>query len=218
MSRRVFLKNGAFAFVSLGFAPSFLARTALRGRRLRPAEAAHRDLPARRRRRPQHRRPVRRGRVLPGAAEHRDRASGGGAEAGAIDLDGFFGFHPRLQPLKPLWDARQLADRARVRIARQHALAFRRAGLHGERHAGRQEHARRMAEPLPAGAARAASEAATPFRAVALTSQLPRMLQGTAPALAMSQLAQFGIRGGQASDDGRRVVRSGVRRGAPIRC
>src|SRR6267142_2165402 len=28
-SRRVFLKNGAFAFVSLGFAPSFLARTAL---------------------------------------------------------------------------------------------------------------------------------------------------------------------------------------------
>jgi hypothetical protein len=28
-SRRVFLKNGAFAFVSLGFAPGFLARTAL---------------------------------------------------------------------------------------------------------------------------------------------------------------------------------------------
>jgi uncharacterized protein (DUF1501 family) len=27
-SRRVFLKNGAFALVSLGFAPSFLARTA----------------------------------------------------------------------------------------------------------------------------------------------------------------------------------------------
>ena len=29
VSRRVFLKNGAFAFVSLGFAPSFLSRTAL---------------------------------------------------------------------------------------------------------------------------------------------------------------------------------------------
>ena len=29
-SRRVFLKNGAFAFVSLGFAPSFLARSAER--------------------------------------------------------------------------------------------------------------------------------------------------------------------------------------------
>ena len=63
--------------------------------------------------------------------------------------------------------------------------------------AGREEHARRLAEPLPAGAQRA--EDATPFRAVALTPQLPRMLQGTAPALAMSQLAQFGIRGGQAA-------------------
>ena len=30
LSRRVFLKNGAFALVSLGFAPSFLARTASR--------------------------------------------------------------------------------------------------------------------------------------------------------------------------------------------
>ena len=29
LSRRVFLKNGAFAFVSLGFAPSFMARTAV---------------------------------------------------------------------------------------------------------------------------------------------------------------------------------------------
>ena len=28
ISRRVFLKDGAFAMVSLGFAPSFLARTA----------------------------------------------------------------------------------------------------------------------------------------------------------------------------------------------
>ena len=31
-------------------------------------------------------------------------------------------------------------------------------------------------------------EAATPFRAVALTRQMPRMLQGRAPALAMSQI------------------------------
>ncbi len=33
----------------------------------------------------------------------------GGGDGAAIDLDGFFGFNPRLQPLKPLWDARQLA-------------------------------------------------------------------------------------------------------------
>ena len=46
------------------------------------------------------------------------------------------------------------------------------------------------------------SEGATPFRAVALTPQLPRMLQGTAPALAVSQIGQFGIRGGQTADVG----------------
>ena len=37
---------------------------------------------------------------------------------------------------------------------------------------------------------------ATPFRAVALAPQLPRALQGTEPALAMSQIGQFGIRAG----------------------
>jgi uncharacterized protein (DUF1501 family) len=37
---------------------------------------------------------------------------------------------------------------------------------------------------------------ATPFRAVALASQLPRSLQGLEPALAISQIGQFGIRGG----------------------
>ena len=41
---------------------------------------------------------------------------------------------------------------------------------------------------------------ATPFRAVALTAQLPRTLQGTAPALAVNQVGMFGIRGGQASE------------------
>ena len=38
----------------------------------------------------------------------------------------------------------------------------------------------------------------TPFRAVALTSQLPRTLQGAAPALAMQRIEQFGLRGGGA--------------------
>ena len=44
------------------------------------------------------------------------------------------------------------------------------------------------------------------------------MLQGTAPALAMNQLGQFGIRGGQASDDGRRVVRERSTPRRPIGC
>jgi uncharacterized protein (DUF1501 family) len=41
---------------------------------------------------------------------------------------------------------------------------------------------------------------ATPFRAVALAANLPRTLQGVEPALAIGQIGQFGIRGGQATD------------------
>jgi uncharacterized protein (DUF1501 family) len=40
-------------------------------------------------------------------------------------------------------------------------------------------------------------QAATPFRAVALAPQLPRSLQGLAPALAIGQIERFGIRAGQ---------------------
>src|SRR5205814_7917585 len=108
ISRRVFLKDGAFAFVALGFAPSFLARTAYaqgpstRGKRLIAIfqRGAVDGLNM----------------VVPfGESEYyRARPSlaiarpGSGEEA-AIDLDGFFGLNPRLKPLQPLWDAGQLA-------------------------------------------------------------------------------------------------------------
>ena len=73
LTRRVFLHNGALALVSLGFAPSFLARTV--ERRRHPEEGARRDLPARRRRRPEHGRALRRAGVLRRPAGHRDRAA-----------------------------------------------------------------------------------------------------------------------------------------------
>ena len=43
-------------------------------------------------------------------------------------------------------------------------------------------------------------QAATPFRAVALAAQLPRSLQGGAPALAIGQIDRFGIRAGQSTE------------------
>ena len=168
-SRRVFLKSGAMAMLSLGFAPSFLARAAAAARTR--AQAAHRDLPARRRRRPEHGRAVRRGRVLPAAAVHRDPAPGR-ATCGAIDLDGFFGLHPRMAPLKPLWDNQLAGDRPCLRLARQHALALRRAGLHGDGHAGREEHARRLAESVPAGVAAGRPQSAARRRADAADAAL----------------------------------------------
>ncbi|HUK32846.1 MAG TPA: hypothetical protein VLV86_02985, partial [Vicinamibacterales bacterium] len=107
-SRRFFLKNGAFALVSMGFAPSFLARTAY----AQGANGRAKQLIA----------IFQRGAVdglsvvVPfGDTEYyRARPSigiarpGSSAEA-AVDLDGFFGFNPRLSPLKPFWDQHALA-------------------------------------------------------------------------------------------------------------
>jgi uncharacterized protein (DUF1501 family) len=196
-SRRVFLKSGAFAFVSLGFAPSFLARTAFAaGKSGRP-----RQLIA----------IFQRGAVdglsvivpfgepeyykaRPSIAIPRPNSG----EHAAVDLDGFFGFNPRLQPLKPLWDSRQLAivhacgspDSTRSHFDAQDYMESGTPGVKSTADGWLNRYLQ----------ARHDEAAATPFRAVALTAQLPRMLQGTAPALAMNQISQFGIRAGGASD------------------
>ena len=138
ISRRVFLKNGGFALVSLGFAPSFLVahRVCRGGRRPKQLIAIFQRgavdglnviVPLRR-----SARTTERGRASPFRGRTR--------QDGAIDLDGFFGFNPRLAAAQAALDSAQLGDRARVRIARRDALALRRAGLHGERHARREEH------------------------------------------------------------------------------
>ena len=196
VSRRVFLKDGAFAFVSLGFAPSFLARTAFAA----GASGRPKQLIA----------IFQRGAVdglnvvVPFGEPDYYRARPsiaigrpGAAENGAIDLDGFFGLHPRLLPLKPLWDARQLAivhacgspDSTRSHFDAQDYMETATPGVKSTADGWLNRYLQ----------VRKAEES-TPFRAVALTSQLPRMLQGTAPALAMNQLAQFGIRGGQGGE------------------
>lgn len=194
ISRRVFLKNGGLALVSLGFAPEFLAR----------AVAAS----------PSNRRVLvtifQRGAVdglnmivpFGDGAYYSARPSiaigrpGSGPNA-ALDLDGFFGMHPRLAPLKPLYDARNLAivhasgshDETRSHFDAQDYMETATPGVKSTRDGwlNRYLHAKEH-------------EKATPFRAVALASQLPRALQGLAPALAIGQINQFGIRAGAASD------------------
>src|SRR6058998_4322644 len=180
ISRRVFLKDGAFALVSLGFAPSFLARTAFaQGRTARAKQLIA---------------IFQRGAVdglnvvVPfGESDYyRARPSiaiapPNSGESSAIDLDGFFGFNPRLRSLKQLWDARQLAivhacgspDSTRSHFDAQDYMETATPGVKstGDGWLNRYLQARH-------------DEHATPFRAVALTTQLPRMLQGTAPALA----------------------------------
>src|SRR6266850_3712490 len=203
-SRRVFLKNGAFAFVSLGFAPSFLARTAMAaGKSGRPKQliaifqrGAVDGLSV----------------VVPfGESEYyRARPSiaiprPGSGENAAIDLDGFFGFNPRLQGLKPLWDARQLAivhacgspDSTRSHFDAQDYMETATPGVKTTTDGWLNRLLQAQRDDRGAGAPGVNK---SPFRAVSLTQQLPRMLQGTAPALAVNQLGQFGIRAGRASD------------------
>src|SRR5216684_3740556 len=191
ISRRVFLKSGGFALVSLGFAPSFLARTAFAAGKSGRAKqliaifqrGAVDGLSV----------------VVPfGETEYyRARPSiaiprPGSGENAAIDLDGFFGFNPRLQGLRPLWDARRLAvvhacgspDSTRSHFDAQDYMETATPGVKSTSDGWLNRY-------LQARGREAKDEVATPFRAVALTQQLPRMLRGSAPALAMNQISQF---------------------------
>jgi uncharacterized protein (DUF1501 family) len=193
ISRRVFLKNGGLALVSLGFAPAFLARAA-------EAAAARRRVLVT---------IFQRGAVdglnmiVPfGEREYYACRPSIAVPApnsadGAVDLDGFFGLHPRLAPLKPLWNSRQLAivhacgspDGTRSHFDAQDYMETATPGVKSTQDGwlNRYLHAREHAM-------------AAPFRAVALTPQLPRSLQGVEPALAITQIGQFGVRAEQASD------------------
>jgi uncharacterized protein (DUF1501 family) len=133
---------------------------------------------------------------------------GGGRDGAALDLDGFFGLHPRLAPLLPLWQQRSLAivhacgshDPTRSHFDAQDYMESGTPGvkstadgwlnrvLRAERREGSQ--------PDRDGVRDTVRNAPSPFRAVALGPQLPRTLQGTAPALAMTDVSRFGVHGG----------------------
>src|SRR5262249_10568422 len=174
-SRRVFVKNGAFALVSLGFAPSFLARTALAqsGRAKKLVAIFQRGavdgLSV----------------VVPfGDAEYyRARPSiamarPGSAGEAAVDLDGFFGLNPRLAPLKPFWDQHALAivhacgspDSTRSHFDAQDYMETATPGVKSTADGWLNRYLQVNGR-----------EHQTTFRAVALTPQLPRTLPATPP-------------------------------------
>lgn len=193
MNRRVFLKNGSMALVSLGFAPHFIGKTVLAARARRKVLVTV----------------FQRGAVdglnmiVPYGEEwyYKVRPSIGipapGQDGGVADLDGFFGIHPAMAPLADLFKRHELAvvhacgspDPTRSHFDAQDYMESGTPGVKATRDGwlNRYLHAREHAD-------------ATPFRAVALAQQLPRTLQGDAPALAIAQVGQFGIRGGRQTD------------------
>jgi len=198
MQRRVFLRSGAFALVTLGLNPSFLRRTAF-ATELRGAA---------------------RGKILivlfqRGAADALNMVVPHGdadyyalrptiaiprpaARAGAaLDLDGFFGLHPALAPMRPLWERGMLAPIHAVgspSATRSHfdAQDYMESGTPDVKNTPDGWLNRYLA--ARGTCAECEAKAPTPFRAVTMTEQTPRILAGPAPVIAMSSLDDFTIR------------------------
>src|SRR6266851_1939198 len=119
----------------------------------------------------------------------------GGVES-AINLDGFFGLHPSLQSFKPLWDSKRLAivhasgspDSTRSHFDAQDYMESATPGVKSTQDGWLNRFLQAKTDPQK-----------SLFRAVSMTQNMPRAMQGKAPALAISNLADFSIRAGQSS-------------------
>jgi uncharacterized protein (DUF1501 family) len=198
MDRRVFVKSGALALVTMGLSPSFLRRVTY-GMELTKAP---------------------KGKVLiclfqRGAADalnivvpHGEKSyyamrpsiaipqPSRGVATSAIDLDGFFGLHPALAPLKPLYDRGLLAPVHAVgspSTTRSHfdAQDYMETGTPDVKGTTDGWLNRYLAVQ---GTCDECNLAKTPFRAVALTPQTPRILEGPSPTVAMNSLDEFSVR------------------------
>ncbi len=175
---------------------SGLARPGERGRSIRRAqESAGGDFPARRRGRPERGGAVRRKHyydLRPTIAIPAPKVGiGGPGKDAAIDLDGFFGLHPALAPLKPIYDGSHLAIVHAVGSpdpTRSHfdAQDYMESGTPGRKATSDGW----LNRALP----RETEEALSPVRAVSLGPQLPRALRGTNEAVAVNNLNEFKVR------------------------
>ena len=106
-----------------------------------------------------------------------------------VDLDGFFGVHPSLASIVPYFKDRSAAFVHAVGSpdsTRSHfdAQDFMESGTPGVKSTEDGFLSRALAD-----------KKSTPLRAVAFGSALPRILSGKAGAVAMTNIAQFGVRG-----------------------
>jgi len=111
-----------------------------------------------------------------------------GSANAAVDLDGFFGLHPALAPLKPMYDARQLAivdavgspDPTRSHFDAQDYMESGTPGLRGA------DGWLNRALPMETGTV-------SPVRAVSLGDTLARSLRGHNDAVAVRSLNDFQV-------------------------
>ncbi len=198
MQRRVFLKSGALALVTMGLSPQFLKRTTF------GAELTGMD----------------KGKILiclfqRGAADalnvvvpHGEKTyyslrpnigiprPAAGVAGTAVDLDGFFGLHPALNSLKPLWDQGILAPIHAVGSPNSTRSHFDAQDYMETATPDRKGTAEGWVNRYLAahGTCAECTTKESPFRAVAMTQQTPRIFEGMAPTIAMNGLEQFSVR------------------------
>ena len=190
MNRRVFFKNSALAIFGVGAMPGWLSRTVYADTR---SARRNKILVA----------VFQRGAVdglnvvVPfGEQRYYDLRPSiaiprpDGSANSAVDLDGFFGLHPSLKALKPIFDARHLAivdavgspDTTRSHFDAQDYMESGTPGL------------KATADGWLNRALAKQAGSASPLRAVSLGSALPRSLRGHNDAIAISSLNDFQIR------------------------
>lgn len=222
MHRRVFLKGGALSLLTLGLSPSFLRRTAMamdlprmaRGKTLivlfqrGAADALNVLVPFGDRdyytSRPQ---------LAIGSPAR------GNGTLGAIDLDGFFGLHPSMASFKPLWDRGLLAPIQAVgspSATRSHfdAQDYMETGTPDRKGTPDGWLNRYLAVKGTCESCAPAEGVASkpsPFRAVAMSAQTPRILEGDSAVVAMNAIEEFSIRanGGDAEQRLEALYRTG---------
>src|SRR5215218_8039507 len=201
MNRRYFLKSGGLALASVGLvggAPSFLRRVVeAQGVSATPSGARKTLITI-----------FQRGAVdgLNMVVPHGERAyyelrpqiaiaqpGRGAAGEAAVDLDGFFGLHPAMAPLRRFWDEKRLAvvhavgspDNTRSHFDAQDYMESATPGVKSTQDGWLSRYLQARPDPK-----------ATPFRAISMTQNLPRSMQGRAAAVAMRNLSDFQIRAG----------------------
>ncbi|MEO5589203.1 MAG: DUF1501 domain-containing protein [Gemmatimonadaceae bacterium] len=200
MQRRAFVKSGALAVVTLGLSPAFLRRTAFGAELLKPAGKKTLICLFQR-----------------GAADalnivvpHGDKSyydlrpsiaiprpaglSRTISRDAAIDLDGFFGLHPALAPFKPLYDRGLLAPVHAVgspSATRSHfdAQDYMETGTPDVKGTADGWLNRYLAVKGTCDECKP-----NPFRAVSLTQQTPRIMEGASEVVAMNSLSEFTVR------------------------
>ncbi|HTS78145.1 MAG TPA: DUF1501 domain-containing protein [Bryobacteraceae bacterium] len=193
MNRRIFLKNSAMAMVGVGSTPAWLSRALYASDAPSPRKKILVAI-------------FQRGAVdglnvvvphgEPRYYEMRPTIAvprPDGTPDSAIDLDGFFGLHPALKALKPIYDSGRLAVVQAVGSpdpTRSHfdAQDYMESGTPGFKATGDGW----LNRAIPAGAK-------SPLRAVSMTPDLPRALRGQNDAVAINNLNEFQVRDSQES-------------------